>query len=121
MPAYAGMRPPLRAARPWKDERRTRRRCRDRQEQDMDAVFTVPGPHNEPVRAYAPNSGERTSLQRRIAELAGERAELTMTIGGVPRMGGGPAIDVVEPHRHSHVLGVTRNATNDDAAAAVEA
>jgi 1-pyrroline-5-carboxylate dehydrogenase len=87
----------------------------------MDAIFTVPGPHNETVRTYAPNTGERTLLQRRIADLAGERAELTMTIGGQPRMGGGPAIDVVAPHRHSHVLGVTHNATNGDVAAAVAA
>src|SRR5262245_29167973 len=87
----------------------------------MDAVFTVPEPHNEPVRTYAPGSGERTSLQRRIADLAGERVDLTMTIDGRRRMGGGAPIDVVMPHRHSHVLGVTNNATNDDVAAAVAA
>jgi len=87
----------------------------------MDAVFTVPDPYNEPVRSYAPHSGERTSLQRRLGELAAERAELPMTIGGRRRQGGGDAIDVVAPHRHSHVLGVTHNATNDDVAAAVAA
>ncbi len=87
----------------------------------MDAVFTVPEPHNEPVHTYAPNSGERASLQQRLAGLAGESAELTMTIDGQRRMGGGDAIDVVAPHRHSHVLGVTHNATNDDVAAAVSA
>src|SRR5262245_34802904 len=87
----------------------------------MDAVFTVPEPHNEPVRTYAPGSGERTSLQRRIADLAGERVDLTMTIDGRRRMGGGAPIDVVMPHRHSQVLGVTNNATNDDVAAAVAA
>ena len=36
-------------------------------------------------------------------------------------MGGGEPIDVVQPHRHRQVLGVTHNATNDDAAAAVAA
>jgi 1-pyrroline-5-carboxylate dehydrogenase len=87
----------------------------------MDAIFTVPEPHNEPVHTYAPGSGERTSLQRRVVELAAERVELTMTIDGRRRMGGGDPIDVVTPHRHSHVLGVTRNATNDDVAAAVAA
>ena len=36
----------------------------------MDAVFTVPEPRNEPLRAYAPDGAERASLQRRLAELA---------------------------------------------------
>jgi 1-pyrroline-5-carboxylate dehydrogenase len=36
-------------------------------------------------------------------------------------MAGGEPIDVVQPHRHAHVLGVMRNATTDDAAAAVAA
>src|SRR5256714_15696072 len=44
-----------------------------------------------------------------------------MTIDGRQRMGGGAPIDVVQPHKHAHVLGVTHNATNDDAAAAVAA
>jgi 1-pyrroline-5-carboxylate dehydrogenase len=87
----------------------------------MDAAFAVPEPHNEPVRGYAPGTPERESLQRRIAELSGERVELTMTIDGEQRMAGGAAIDVVQPHRHRHVLGVTHNATNADAASAVTA
>ncbi|MFD0741935.1 L-glutamate gamma-semialdehyde dehydrogenase [Phytohabitans flavus] len=87
----------------------------------MDAAFVVPEPHNEPVRTYAPGTPERESLQRRIAELAGERAELTMTVDGEQRMAGGAAIEVVQPHRHRHVLGVTHNATNADASAAVTA
>jgi 1-pyrroline-5-carboxylate dehydrogenase len=87
----------------------------------MDAVTTVPDPRNEPVRGYAPGSTERASLERRIGELAGDRLELTMTVDGQQRMGSGEPIEVVAPHRHSHVLGVTHNATNDDAAAAVAA
>jgi 1-pyrroline-5-carboxylate dehydrogenase len=87
----------------------------------MDAVFAVPEPTNEPVRTYAPGSSERLRLERRLGELAEERAELTMTIDGHQRMGAGEAIDVVQPHKHRHVLGVTHNATNEDAAAAVAA
>jgi 1-pyrroline-5-carboxylate dehydrogenase len=87
----------------------------------MDAHFTVPEPYNEPVRSYAPGSADRASLQRRIGELAAEGHELTMTIDGRRRMGGGEELNVVQPHRHAHVLGVTHNATNDDAAAAVAA
>jgi 1-pyrroline-5-carboxylate dehydrogenase len=87
----------------------------------MDAVTTVPDPRNEPVRGYAPGGAERASLEGRIGELAGDRLELTMTIDGQQRMGSGEPIEVVAPHRHSHVLGVTHNATNEDAAAAVAA
>jgi 1-pyrroline-5-carboxylate dehydrogenase len=87
----------------------------------MDAVFAVPEPRNEPVRTYAPDSPERASLQRRLGELVADRAELTMTIDGQRRMGGGQPIDVVQPHRHAHVLGIAHNATNADAAAAVTA
>jgi 1-pyrroline-5-carboxylate dehydrogenase len=87
----------------------------------MDAAFAVPEPHNEPVRTYAPGTPERERLQRRIADLSAERAELTMTIDGEQRMASGAAIEVVQPHRHQHVLGVTHNATNADAAAAVTA
>ncbi|MGO1054474.1 L-glutamate gamma-semialdehyde dehydrogenase [Crossiella sp. CA198] len=87
----------------------------------MDAITSVPAPVNEPVRGYAPGSPERASLQRRIAELEAEQLELTMTIGGQQRMAGGDRINVVQPHDHQHVLGVTGQATNDDVAQAVAA
>jgi 1-pyrroline-5-carboxylate dehydrogenase len=87
----------------------------------MDAVFAVPEPVNEPVRGYAPGSPERDRLRDRLGTLAGERLELTMTIDGQQRMGGGEAIEVVQPHKRRHVLGVTHNATNGDAEAAVTA
>jgi 1-pyrroline-5-carboxylate dehydrogenase len=87
----------------------------------MDAVPSVPEPHNEPVHMYAPGTAERESLQRRLDELAAERLDLTMTIDGQRRMAGGDPIEVVQPHKRRHVLGVTRDATNADGAAAVEA
>ena len=87
----------------------------------MDAVFAVPEPRNEPVRSYAPGTAERDSLQRRLGELAADGLDLTMTIDGEQRMGGGEAISVVQPHKRMHVLGITHNATNADAVAAVTA
>jgi 1-pyrroline-5-carboxylate dehydrogenase len=87
----------------------------------MDALFTVPQPVNEPVFGYAPGSPERASLQKRLAELANEKHDLTMMIDGRPVRGGGEPIDVVAPHRFRQVLGVTHNATNEDVAAAVAA
>ena len=87
----------------------------------MDSVTNVPVPANEPIRGYAPGSPERTALEQKIKDLAGERAELTMTIGGQQRMGGGEAVEVVQPHNYRHVLGQLRNATNPDLSAAIDA
>jgi 1-pyrroline-5-carboxylate dehydrogenase len=87
----------------------------------MDAVTTVPVPANEPVRQYPPGSQDRATLESKIKELAGSRAELTMTIGGRQRMGGGELIDVVQPHNHRHVLGQLGNATDADVGAAIDA
>ena len=87
----------------------------------MDAVTQVPVAINEPVRQYEPGSAHRASLEARLAELAAERLELPMTIGGQQRQGGGAAVDVVQPHARHHVLGVTHDATHDDAHAAVAA
>jgi len=87
----------------------------------MDAVTSTPIPTNEPVRPYLPGSEQTESLKRRVAELEGERAELTMTIAGQERMGGGETFDVVQPHDHRHVLGTGGNATTDDVRDAVQA
>src|SRR6201997_3828740 len=88
----------------------------------MDAVSRTPVPVNEPVRQYQPGSHERAVLESKIKELAGQRAELTMTIGGRQQMpDGGALIDVVEPHNSRHVLGRLGNATDVDVAAAIYA
>jgi 1-pyrroline-5-carboxylate dehydrogenase len=87
----------------------------------MDAVTRVPMPVNEPVLTYAPQTPERAHVQLRMTELAAERHELTCTIGGDQKLGGGDEIDVVEPHRHAHVLGTMRNATQADARSALDA
>jgi 1-pyrroline-5-carboxylate dehydrogenase len=87
----------------------------------MDAVTNVPAPVNETVLGYAPGSPERARLEQKLAELAKEPVELTATVGGEQRLGGGEPIDVVMPHQHAHVLGTIANSTQDDARAAVQA
>ena len=87
----------------------------------MDAVSRTPVPVNEPVRQYQPGSHERAALESKIKELAGQRAELTMTIAGHQQMPGGDLIDVVQPHNHHHVLGRYGQATDVDVAAAIYA
>ena len=87
----------------------------------MDAITSPPSPRNEPVRSYPPGSSERASLTRALAELAAQRTELTMTIGGAQRMAGGDRFDVVTPHRHGHVLGTSAQASAADVADALRA
>jgi 1-pyrroline-5-carboxylate dehydrogenase len=86
----------------------------------MDAVTTVPRPKNESPFDYAPGSPERSRLEARLKEMAGEQAELTMALGSRRPMGGGDPIDVVVPHRRHASLGAMRQATAADVTAAVE-
>jgi 1-pyrroline-5-carboxylate dehydrogenase len=87
----------------------------------MDAVSRTPVPVNEPVRQYQPGSHERAALESKIKELAGQPAELTMTIGGEQQMATGELTDVIQPHNRNSVLGQLGNATNVDVAAAIYA
>ena len=87
----------------------------------MDAVTSVPAPVNEPIRSYAPGSAERAALEARLKELGSEQVELTQTVGGRQRLGGGSPVDVVAPHRHTTVLGTLHQSTTDDVQQAVAA
>lgn len=87
----------------------------------MDAVTNPPAPVNEPVLDYAPGSPERASLEVALAQIGAEQVELPHTIGGKRVMGGGRAVAVRQPHAHKKVLGTLKNATVEDAQAAVQA
>src|ERR1700754_1180920 len=91
----------------------------------MDAISNVPVPANERVYGYAPGSAERSALEDRLKELAGSAIDLTMTIDGEQRLGGGAPIDVVQTHNHASVLGranaATAQAVRDAADAALRA
>jgi 1-pyrroline-5-carboxylate dehydrogenase len=86
------------------------------------AITDVPVPANEPVLDYAPGSQERAKLVTELAALnAAEPIDLPHVIAGRHTMGSGERIDVVQPHRHSAVLGTLTNAGHAEAAAAVDA
>ncbi|MBV8932650.1 MAG: L-glutamate gamma-semialdehyde dehydrogenase, partial [Kutzneria sp.] len=87
----------------------------------MDAVTQVPTPANEPVLQYAPGSKERAELEAKLAELGKDQLELTLTIGGEQRMGGGARTNVVQPHNHRSVLGAFSGATHEDTRDAIAA
>jgi len=87
----------------------------------VDAVTRVPAPYNEPVRQYQPGSADRAALESKLKDLAGQHAELAMTIGGRPVMGSGERVSVVQPHNFRRVLGEFGNATDADVTAAIAA
>ena len=64
----------------------------------------VPPPTNEPIKGYAPGSPERAALKSRLAEMAGERVEMPIIIGGED-VHTGELLQSVMPHNHKHVLG----------------
>jgi 1-pyrroline-5-carboxylate dehydrogenase len=87
----------------------------------MDAITQVPLPTNEPVHDYAPQSPERARITAELAALQNTAIDLPHVIGGSHRIGGGEPINVVRPDRHAKKLGTLTNATQADAAAAIEA
>ena len=67
------------------------------------AIRRVPAPVNEPVKAYAPGSSEKKELKERLREMAGERVDIPLIIGG-REIRTGETAQAVMPHDHGHVL-----------------
>src|ERR1700754_2434013 len=63
----------------------------------------VPPPVNEPIRSYAPGSAERASLKARLKQMAGEKIDIPLFIGG-KEIKTGSCGQAVMPHDHAHVL-----------------
>jgi 1-pyrroline-5-carboxylate dehydrogenase len=87
----------------------------------MDAITHPPAPVNEPNLTYAPGTAERAALMVELEHQEGQQLDLTATIDGAKKMGGGPEIQVVQPHDHAHVLGVLKNSTQADTRSAIAA
>ena len=66
-------------------------------------IFRPPPAVNEPVRDYLAGSPERHSLQLRLKDMAGERIEIPLVIGGEDVQTGKTAESVM-PHAKAHVL-----------------
>ena len=66
-------------------------------------IFKVPHPINEPVKGYAPGSPERVSLAAKVKEMASQKIEIPLIIGG-KEIRTGKMGKAVMPHDHGHVL-----------------
>jgi 1-pyrroline-5-carboxylate dehydrogenase len=66
-------------------------------------IFKVPHPINEPVKGYAPGSPERASLAAKVKEMAAQRIEIPLIIGG-KEIHTSKLAKAVMPHDHGQVL-----------------
>lgn len=80
----------------------------------------VPPAVNEPVKGYAPGSPERAALKSRLKEMANEKVDIPIIIGGREIRTGTTAKSVM-PHAHSHVLADWHKATPKHVDQAIDA
>ncbi|MGI8774808.1 MAG: L-glutamate gamma-semialdehyde dehydrogenase [Actinomycetota bacterium] len=84
------------------------------------AILHPPPATNEPVRDYAPGSPERKSLKARLEQMAGERIDIPMVIGG-KEVTSGDIYEVVMPHARKHVIGDLHQGAPEHMTQAIEA
>lgn len=83
-------------------------------------VFRVPPPINEPVKSYAPGSPEKAALKQRLRELASEKTEVPLVIGG-KEVRTGDMQKVRQPHNHKAELGSFHQAGAAEVRLAIDA
>jgi 1-pyrroline-5-carboxylate dehydrogenase len=86
----------------------------------MSSIPNVPTPRNEPVLSYAPGTPERKTLKARVAEMAGEKIEIPLIIGG-REVRTGDTREAVMPHDHGHVLATYHRAGEAEIRQAMDA
>src|SRR5688572_6362349 len=80
----------------------------------------VPPPQNDPNLSYAPGSPERAAIKARLTDMAGERIEIPLIIGG-REVRTGRTAQTVMPHKHAHVLADWHKAGATEVQAAIAA
>jgi 1-pyrroline-5-carboxylate dehydrogenase len=83
-------------------------------------IYRAPPARNEPVRGFEPGSPERASLQARLTQMAGERIEAPLVIGGKD-IRTGTTRPAVMPHDREHVLADVHQGGADEVRAAIDA
>ncbi len=84
------------------------------------AIVRVPEPINEPVHSYAPGSGEKASLKKKLDEMMSEQIEVPVIVGG-EAVRTGQMIPSICPHDHGHVLASVHQAGPAEVDKAAEA
>ena len=82
--------------------------------------YRVPLPINEPIRSYAPGTGERQALKAKLAAMSAEKIEIPLVIGGKEVRTGDTGTQVM-PHRHGHVIATWHKAGAKEVEQAIQA
>src|SRR5438067_3331350 len=82
--------------------------------------YRVPTPINEPIRTYAPGTGDRQALKKKLAVMSAEKIEIPVVIGGKEVRTGDTGTQVM-PHRHGHVLATWHKAGPREVEQAIKA
>lgn len=85
-----------------------------------EAIFRVPTPINEPIRAYAAGDSQRASLKAELKRMSAERIEIPLVIGG-KEVRTGNLRKVVMPHSHREVVAQFHVAGPKEIQAAIDA
>jgi 1-pyrroline-5-carboxylate dehydrogenase len=80
----------------------------------------IPPPQNDSNNSYLPGSPERRELKLRLAQMAAERVDMPLVIGGCQIRTGRTERSVM-PHNHRHVLGDWHIAEQSHVSQAIEA
>jgi len=81
-------------------------------------VFSLPKPHNEPVKSYAPGSPERAAVLAAYTQMYQESIEVPLYIDG-QEVSTGQTQSMNPPHDHQHSLGVFHKAGEQEVDRAV--
>jgi 1-pyrroline-5-carboxylate dehydrogenase len=82
--------------------------------------YRIPIPVNEPIRSYAPGTGERQALKSKLTAMSAEKIEIPLVIGGKEVRTGDTGTQVM-PHRHGHVIATWHKAGAKEVEQAVKA
>lgn len=82
-------------------------------------ISRLPTPVNEPVKAYAPGSPERSALKEKLSEMLSQEIEIPLIIGG-KEIRTGILGECRPPHRKDHLLAKYHKASKSEVELAVK-
>ncbi len=83
-------------------------------------IAQVPPPVNEAIRSYEPGSRERASLKNRLEQMLAGKTEVPLIIGG-KEVRTPDTIELICPHDHQRVLGMSYLAGEAEVSLAIDA
>jgi 1-pyrroline-5-carboxylate dehydrogenase len=86
----------------------------------MNGSANIPAPRNEPMLTYGPGTPERDALRAELKRQSGEVVDIPIIVGG-REIRTGRTVDVISPHKHSHVIARVHQADGRTIGQAIQA